>query len=212
MTGLPAAAVATPDEARDAARRILAEDRFRPAPPSRPPQPFKQPLTWLGEQLQRLLAPIGRFLSETVGAGGPVAWIVFSALLVVLVALMVRRIGHRVARRRADAVREVRRSRRIAQLEHDADAAARDGRWSEAVRLRFRAGLLWLEERGRVDAVERRPNAEVVRAAERFTPSSVLGPLAGMHDRVAYGEEPAGPADHDAALAGWREIRQGGDR
>ncbi len=61
----------TPEQAREAARRILEQDRFRPDPPSRPPQPFKQPLTWLGEQLQRLLRPIGRFLSDTIGAAGP---------------------------------------------------------------------------------------------------------------------------------------------
>ncbi len=135
-------------------------------------------------------------------------WILFAALLCVIVALVARRLGRRIATRRTESVREVRRSKRIAQLEREADDAAREGRWSDAVRLRFRAGILWLEDRGRVTTVERRPNGDVVREVERAAPLPALHPLAGMHDRVAYGDAPAGPEDHEAAVAAWSDVRE----
>jgi hypothetical protein len=199
--------VATPDEAREAARRILDDDRFRPDAPAKPPQPFRQPLTWLGEQLQKLFEPLGRFLSETVGRGGPIGWLLFALAITAAVVLIARRLGRRVASRRTDSATEVRRSKRIAELERLADGAAEAGRWSEAVRLRFRAGILRLEDAGRVTAVERRPNGEIVAALAARSPATALPPLAEQHDRVAYGEQQAGRADHDAAVAAWDRVR-----
>lgn len=195
--------VASPAGARETARRILEEDRFRPDAPSTPPQPFRQPLTWLGEQLQKLFRPVGRFLSETVGSGGPVGWLLFAAAVGLIAVMIARALSRRVVSSRADTTREVKRSKRVAELERRADAAAEAGRWGEAVRFRFQAGLLRLEDRGSVTAVERRPNGEVVRVVA----AAALPPLAGMHDRIAYGAEPARREDHDEALAAWERVR-----
>jgi hypothetical protein len=193
----------TPDEAREAARRILGEDRFQPEAPRRAPQPFKQPLTWLGEQLRKLFEPLGDFLSRTVGRGGPIGWLLFAALVIGAVALIARAISRRVASRRESTTSEVRLSKRIAELEREAAAAAAAGRWAEAIRLRFRAGLLRIEDRGRVLGVEQRPNADVVRRAT----IDPLSPLADMHDRITYGEHPAAAADDAASKAGWDDVQ-----
>jgi hypothetical protein len=82
-----------------------------------------------------------------------------------------------------------------AELERAADAAERAGQLDVAVRLRFRAGLLRLGNRG---AIRYRPSV-TTNEVRRVLGSETFDELARTFDAVAYGGRDAGPPDVDAA-------------
>jgi hypothetical protein len=188
----------TPEEAQEKARKILEEDRFRGdggPPPGRAPQPFKAPLSWLGDQLRKVFEPLGRLFAR-IGNGGPIGWILLVGLIGVLVVIIAKWWARRTVNSKKDSTKKVKLSKRIAELEQAAKDAAEAGRYAEAIRLRFQAGLLRLEDDGRVTKVERKPNADVVAAV----PAQSLRPLANLHDRLAYSEDDASKDDLDRAV------------
>ena len=138
MTARPAQQV-DPDAARDAARDILSDRRFRSEPA---PRPLRGPLDWIGDRLQPVVDWIGR--RAGVRAGLVVARRSRSR------SVAGHRRAHRRGRRTAGASRRgaARRRRRATRrraedpdaLERAADEAERDGDLERALRLRFRAG------------------------------------------------------------------------
>lgn len=193
MTADPAA------EAREEARRILAEDRFHE---TELPRPFARPLDWLGERLEELFGDL---------PGGPAAgWLILSALVLGL-ALVV---GLALAQRRAPAVLVRPGARRPAappdpsRLEREADAAESAGELERALRLRFRAGVLRLAQRRIVDD----PDAITSGALVRLLRSPDFDRAAAAFDEVVYGRRVATSEDVRLARAGWQAVLAGGGR
>ena len=136
---------ADPDAARAEVRDILGDRRFRSDPA---PRPFRGPLEWLGDRI----STIGGWISDVASA---VPWFVWLAIALAVFALLARWIVKSVGRRRARATGAVARDMRAtnedpAVLEREADDAERRGDLERAVRLRFRAGLLRLGDRGAI--------------------------------------------------------------
>jgi hypothetical protein len=173
----------TPDDAREAARRLLEEGEFTPAPSANRSRPLQQPLTWLGEQIQKVFEPIGRLLANTVGRGGPIGWVMFALCLIAGVTFLVRSWSKRVRAKQNDGDEDEQLEQRIEELESLAAAAAAAGRWGEATRLKFRIGLLKFELGGRITKVDRKPNREVT----ELLPAPTLAGIVSIHDSLAYG-------------------------
>jgi hypothetical protein len=187
-----------PEAARRNAQHILSDRRFRSAST---PRPLRGPLQWLGDRIDTLLRPIGRVLGDIPT---PI-WYLLLAGLVALVAWVITR----SYRRRSTVLPTNAGGRRVADdhedadaLEREADAAERDGDLARAVRLRFRAGLLRLGDRG---AIQYRPSVttgEVRRTLE----SQRFDGLAGTFEAVTYGGRPADRPDVDESRREWPHV------
>ncbi len=116
-------------------------------------------------------------------------------------------IAGRTARRRAalalaTSQRSGRRTDSPAALERDAIEAERRGEHELALRLRFRAGLLRLDERGAIELRPSLPTGEVSRKLH----SDDFDRLAADFDSVVYGGRPAEAEDVEAARRGWDSV------
>jgi len=194
------------DSARERAQHILSDGRFRSRST---PRPLRGPLQWLGDRIHGIFDWIGRVLGSL-----PVeVWIAAGlGLVAFLVWIIVRGKRRRVSRASpANAVRHLIPADRedADALEREADVAERDGDLARAVRLRFRAGLLRLGDRG---AIRYRPSVttgEVRRTLE----SGRFDDLAGTFEAVTYGGQPAEAPDVDAARREWpRVLEESGRR
>jgi hypothetical protein len=194
----------SPEEAREAARKILEEREFQPdGPASEPARPLKQPLTWLGERISDLFEPLGRLLNNTVGRGGVIGYLLFGILCVVLVVLLARAWTRRVRVKRAETEASEDLEALIVELTARAEQAQAAGRWHEATRLRFRIGLLRLEVGGALRKVDRKPNGAVTSELH----STTLTSLAELHNHIAYGRSPvADERSHDSVVAGMTTV------
>jgi hypothetical protein len=102
-----------------------------------------------------------------------------------------------VATRRAAVGRE-----RPAELERAAEEAERSGDWERAVRLRFRAGLLRLDEARVLPFRESITSGEVARKLR----SREFDGVARAFDEVVYGRRAALADDATGAREGWRRV------
>ncbi len=194
----PVAAAVDPDEARRTARDILNGRQYRASPT---PRPFRRQLTWIGDRVHDLLESIGRAIAAVPSA---LVLSVAVAVLVVLVVLVVRVVRSRRGRpdaRRAAAMPAA-ATENPDDLERAADAAERAGRLDEAVRLRFRAGLLRLGDRG---AIRYRPSV-TTNEVRRVLGSDSFEELARTFEAVAYGGQPATAPDVDSARREWPRV------
>lgn len=193
---------------REEARRILASRRFQP--PS-PPRPLRGALRRLGEWLAPILSPLGRLLAPAGRLAVRIwetSWMLgLVGLAVVVAAAWWGR--HAIARRNRAGVRPSGRGGtgeqprpRPADLEREADAAEAAGRFDLAVRLRFVAGLLRLDQSGVLDYRESLTTSDIVRAVR----SPALSTLAVTFDEIAYGGRVAQPADVAAARVAWPRV------
>ncbi len=187
-----------PDEARRQARDILDQRRYQPADV---PRPFEGVLEWLGDRLR----PIGDVLDDLLSSG--IGRVVLAAGLVALVAT----VATAIARRRGRVGTAVRRRARDGAvdesldpgvLEREADAAERAGDLDRALRLRFRAGLLRLDD---VGAITFRPSLTSGQVARRLR-QPTFDDLAVTFDGVAYGGRPASPDDVRVARERWPVV------
>ncbi|MGH9034406.1 MAG: hypothetical protein ACRD0O_01465 [Acidimicrobiia bacterium] len=198
------AAVADPARAREAARDILSEEPFT----SRPlPRPFAGVLRRLGEwvvdPVQRFLSRLGDGLPEV---GSPL-WLVLAGAVIAAAALVALRLvrdrGRERPERRTGSSPE--RGTDPAQLEAWAEEAERRGELDEALRLRFRAGLIRLDLMG---ALELQPGL-TNRAVARALRSACFDGLAVDFDEVVYGGRTATPDDVGEARVGWPAVLAG---
>jgi hypothetical protein len=188
-----------PDAARATARHIVAGRQYRPAPT---PRPFRKPLTWLGDRLHGIVDWFGHVLSHV-----PSLLLLFGALAAVVVAIAFTLVKVRDRRGRPDARR---RSNRVAaeesedpdELERLADAAERAGLLDRALRLRFRAGLLRLGDRG---AIRYRPSL-TTNEVRRALGSESFDELARAFEAVAYGGRDASLPDLETARRAWPQV------
>lgn len=198
MSGLRAADPVSPDDARRAAQHILSDRRFRSAST---PRPFRAQLRWLGDRLERVFGPIGRALAATPGW----VWLLFvGAVIAVIVWAITRARARRAARaqRVQVAAGELGSAEDADALERAADEAERDGDLARAIRLRFRAGLLRLGDRG---AIRYRPSV-TTGEVRRTLASPRFDDLAGTFEAVTYGGRVADSPDADAARREWPRV------
>jgi Domain of unknown function (DUF4129) len=191
----------TPAEAREEARRILAEDRFHE---TELPRPLRRPLEWLGDRLEpiwELVEPIVEPLSE-------VSWLVWLALAVAVL-LVVMWLAARLVHQRGPAAPRVRTGSSVeeesadaATLERLADAAERAGELERALRLRFRAGILRLVERRQLDD----PEVVTTGSLARTYRSEPFSAGARAFEEVVYGRRAPTPEDVRRVREGWQAV------
>ena len=93
-------------------------------------------------------------------------------------------------------------------LEREAAAAEARGAFAEAIRLRFRAGLLTL---GRREIIEYRPSLRTAEVARRLR-SEEFDSLARTFERVAYGGSRADAIEATDSRDGWQRVIAGATR
>jgi hypothetical protein len=103
-------------------------------------------------------------------------------------------------RHRADVRRRVDPS----DLERAADEAERNGELEEALRLRFRAGLLRLERANVIAFHESMTSGDVARQLR----SQEFDRIANTFDEVVYGRRPPESLDLRGARDGWPRVLQ----
>jgi hypothetical protein len=207
----PALLPADADAARRAAAGILRESRFHNP---NVPRPLHGVLHDLGD----LMSTIGRAVTNAVDGvgsvfpGGTVAvWILLGVALLAAIGFLARRYSRRELlreSRRGAAARRADGRERAANLEREAARAEQDGRFEEAVRLRFRAGLARLAEDGAIRTARSTPNAQL----SRMLHSPDFDALAHRFDEIAYGASPADADDADDARRRWGEVVTGRSR
>jgi hypothetical protein len=189
-----------PDAARDAAKHILSDRRFRHDPA---PRPLRGPLEWLGDRLRGIVNWISDVLSHV-----PTALVI--AIVVAIVVAVIAYIVSVVRRRRVTAKppagdvrpRTADDSEDARALERAADEAERDGDLERALRLRFRAGLLRLGDRG---AIAYRPSV-TTGEVRRALGSETFDELAQTFEEVTYGDRVAQKPDVDSARQEWPRV------
>ncbi len=190
--------------AREQAREILSQRRFAG---SDVPRPFEQPLRWLGERVDDAGQWLGGLFAGVDGAlpgGSWVVWVLIAlavaGLAVLLSRLVIRRraaIGFGPAPGPGAPPRPA-----PAELEREAAAAERDGDYEAAVRLRFRAGVLRLEQQRVLDPEVLRTTGEIGAALG----SEAFDSLGTAFDAIAYGGRPAAAGDARAARERWSAV------
>jgi hypothetical protein len=200
-----------PSDAQEAARRILSERRFRPPDVPRPLEGVLEPL---GEWLESAWDEIFELLDAILPGETSVVWTVLGAAVVLTaVALAARLAANRAARVRDPSPSATASGRITARdIEALAEKAERSGDFAEAIRHRFRAGLLRLEAAGRIRGAESTTSREVARRLR----SARFDQVAAIFDQIVYGGRPATAADAETHRAGWeallrapREARRG---
>ncbi len=190
----PAAASAA--EARAQARDILSQSRFTG---TRVPGPFRGVIDWIGDRLRSA----GDWLDDLIPGPPGVVWLVLAFFVALIAASVARRTLTRRVRAATQAARaSVPPSADARELECRADAAEALGDLQAALRLRFRAGLLRLDERG---AIEFRPSISTYEV-RRTLRSVDFDVLAYDFDEVVYGGRPAAPADLESARRRWPDV------
>jgi hypothetical protein len=188
-----------PNSARSAAQHILSDRRYRSGPT---PRPLRSPLRWLGDRLESVFRPIGHFLSQMPWW----LWLVAPVLIIAAVVWVIARAQRRRVQHAAPSGRSVPgapdESEDPAVLERAADEAERDGDLARAVRLRFRAGLLRLGDRG---AIKYRPSV-TTGEVRRTLASPRFDDLAGTFEAVTYGGRAADRPDVDSARREWPRV------
>jgi hypothetical protein len=160
-------------------------------------------------ELRRWLRWIGDRAHDV--PGGPVVfWAVIGAAVLALAARMTRRSLRRLGASalQEDAIGAAAASEDPRALERAAAAAESEGAFAEAIRLRFRAGLLSLGARAVIDYSPSVRTAEVSRRVR----SREFDTLAATFDRVAYGGAAAQASDAAAAREGWTRVLAGASR
>lgn len=205
----PALPLADADAARRAAAAILREGRFHN--PS-VPRPLHGVLHDIGDGLRAVGHAVTHAVDRVgrIVPGGTVAvWVVLGLGLLAAISFLARRYSRRAL------LRESRRHgasragvETAADLERQAAGAERDGRYDDAVRLRFRAGLARLAQQGAIRTARSTPNAQLARTLD----SADFDELARRFDEIAYGASPAGSTDAEEARRRWSAVVSGGGR
>lgn len=168
------------EAARDAAREELRRREYVEA----------QPPLFL-RALGRVLTEIGELLDRAAGAapGGALGLVALLVLVALFVAVVLSRVGPLA--RRAGGTPLFAGSAVLTAAQHRelAEAAARDGRFADAVRERLRAVVRDLEARGALDPRPGRTAGEVARDGGRAVPAVAddLRRAAVAFDEVWYG-------------------------
>lgn len=188
------------EAAREQARRVLAEDRFRPGGDEPRPQPFKAALDWLGDRLEDVVD----WLDLGLPGGSWVVWALLAGFVLIAAVLLTGRVTRRLqtTTAAARAAGDGQGGPDPAALEREASTAEGRGDHAAAVRLRYRAGLLRLAAAGRVRL---RPSLTAGQARQQLG-SERFDELSETFEQVAYGDRAAAPADAERAREGWPRV------
>jgi hypothetical protein len=190
--------------ARRRAETILSEGRFHVAAI---PRPLHGVLHAIGSALESPLHALEELVEELASGtpGGSVTiWAALAALVLAIGGLLAAR-GARRALADPQAGRHgggATRSITPADLERDALACEREGEHAEAVRLRFRAGLMRLSESELVADAPAKVNSEVSRTLH----SQRFDALARRFEEIAYGGRPAAAEDVELSRREWTQL------
>ena len=194
--------------ARQAAKDILAENRFHAGPIPRPLHGFLHAVGQLWQPIGRRIADAFDSVAGVVPGGSAVLWTILAAVILLAAVALTARSTRRVLRETGEAGAPGRGARVTAEsLERAAVAAERAGRLQEAVRLRFQAGLMRLAERDVIDPAASTPNAQLRRTLR----STRFDALAGRFDEIVYGGDEAREQDVEDARREWA-LLVGGER
>ncbi len=189
---------------RDTARDVLSERRYNE---SKLPQPLRGVFAWIADRL----APVWNWIADRFSSlasgfpGGPgILYALLAGALLAATALFAVRAG---ARRQsvvggASAAGRLGAGQTPAALLNAAARAEARGELDEALRLRFRAGLLDLDRRELIELHPALTNHEILSAV----PSPTLDGLVEGFEAVAYGGRPAGSEDLREARDGWPRV------
>jgi hypothetical protein len=200
----PAQSTPAAERAREQARDVLSQRRFRPTGVPRPLRSVRERVGAAIRSLGRPFEEAFRWIVGWMPGGSPVAWGLLAVLALLAGVFGARRIAARRGEAAAGAAVEDGRPPResAGRLRHEADRAERRGDLDAALRLRFRAGLVELDHR---ELIELRPaltNHELLRAL----PSPTLAGLVDGFEAVAYGGRPADEDDLRSARDGWPRV------
>jgi hypothetical protein len=187
---------------RERAREILGDRRYTGTDL---PRPFEKPLRWLDDRLRPIADWVGKAfedVADSLPGGAIVLWLLIVALIATAVVVFIRPAVSRLAARGAAAATPAAVRASAAALEREAAAAERDGRFEQALRLRFRAGLLRLDER---QVLEYRDSMTTGDAAGAVG-LEAFDRLGADFDAVAYGGRPAGAPELAASRAAWADV------
>jgi len=191
--------------ARRLARAILAEGRFHKASV---PRPLHDVLREIGRFLESPLNALNELVNELGGKVPGGTALVWGVLALVVLAASAAISVHGTRR----ALHEPRKLSHDAEsggapvgadeLERQALVAEQAGRYAEAVRYRFSAGLLRLVDKRVVNDVRSSANAEISRALR----SPAFAQLARRFDEVTYGASAATNADVQLSRDLWARV------
>jgi hypothetical protein len=192
------------DLARAKARVILSEGRFRRAPV---PRPLHGVLHEIGRLLEAPLNGLQELVSDlavVTPGGSVVVWAALAALVLLASGFFAARGARRALDDPARGTGGIDRLTQMSasELEREAAAAERAGRYADALRLGFRAGLMRLAETGRVADAPSLVNAQVSRALR----SQRFDVLARRFDEIAYGGRVAQREDVELARSEWGRL------
>jgi hypothetical protein len=182
------------DHARAVARHILAEGRFHQPPV---PRPFAGVVRSLNGVVNSLGNDVG-----SLARAAPVLFVLAAAFVIAGLALLSRRLIGRRVHRRTQTPPAGAGAPTSQELERAARAAEREGDYAHAVRLRYRAGLARLVERGALGAAATLRGDQL---RERLS-SPTFDELNGTFEEVAYGGRSAAAADAEEAREGWPRV------
>jgi hypothetical protein len=186
--------------ARQAARSILSEGRFHS---SSVPDPLHGVLVRIGQLVDDPLSAVGRLfhrLGSVLPGGVAGAWAAAAGLVIVLTGGLAL---HRARTRLANTETASEVAHPLAgDLERAAERAEREGRWDEAVRLRFRAGILRLGELDGYRHTDATPNHSLA----RMLGSESFDQLTRRFDEIVYGGQEATSVDAEAQRRAWPEL------
>ena len=154
-------------------------------------RPIGRPFGWLLRQLNKILP-----------GGGSVVWIAVVLVMLLIAAALVLRFTRTRTARAKSAETGRSDSHTAGELERQADEAEQSGRYGDAVRLRFRAGLRRLAEQHAVRIPEQRPNGELAGQLDDAT----FSVLAARFDEIAYASSPSGITDVLMARERWPGV------
>ncbi len=190
---------ADPSKARDLAQEILRQKRFQQP---KPPRPTKKPFDWIVHRLGRFF----HWLSlDTKGGVGAWFWPSVAGLAVLVAAVLIIRairLRGRISRDPKTAARTAHES--SAALQRQAEAASAAGDFVSSVRLRFRAGLAALDERGVLLGSDHRTNRVI--AASLGDAAPPFRQVANVFDALRYGGLIPLRSHDDEASRLWKDI------
>jgi hypothetical protein len=186
----------TPDEARDAADRVLSGRAYTQA--ARGPSLRDRFFDWIGDQIGDLLSAL-----STTGGRGFIAWIIIGVLgaaIIFLATRLLRGVGRLPVREaKADPVISIVGDRSSKQwLDHAIDAEA-GGNWREGIRSRHRSLVAALIDRDLLTSRPGQTAGEISETVARQLPT-VAGPMQAatwLFNDVWYGWTEPGPEHRD---------------
>ncbi len=204
----PRGGAATPAAARAQARDVLAQRRFQE---TKVPSPLRSVREQIGAALRSAGRPLQdafNWLAARVPGGRAVLWALLATFVLAAAAVLAGRAGtHEPVAAHAGAGADDEERMSAARLREEADRAERDGDLEQALRSRFRAGLVELDSR---ELIELRP-ALTNRELLGSVPSPTLAELVDGFEAVAYGGRPADADDLQSARDGWPRVPEEAD-